>query len=73
MVTFRGRMIVKLMCHTLDFLDYALDASNAQLWRSGQVVPLRAKAFPLLHYLAERPGRGPTREATTLQEKHRIW
>ena len=45
------------MGDTLGFLDYALDAANAQLWRGGQVVPLRAKAFTLLHYLAERPGR----------------
>jgi DNA-binding winged helix-turn-helix (wHTH) protein/tetratricopeptide (TPR) repeat protein len=54
-------MIVKSVGDTLGFLDYALDAANAQLWRGGQVVPLRAKAFTLLHYLAERPGRLATK------------
>jgi DNA-binding winged helix-turn-helix (wHTH) protein/tetratricopeptide (TPR) repeat protein len=42
---------------TLGFLDYELDAANAQLRRGGQVVPLRLKAFTLLQYLAGRPGR----------------
>ena len=55
--TFRGRMIVTSVSDTLGFLDYTLDAANAQLWRGGQVVPLRAKAFTLLDYLAGRPGR----------------
>jgi DNA-binding winged helix-turn-helix (wHTH) protein/tetratricopeptide (TPR) repeat protein len=50
-------MIVTSESGTLGFLDYALDAANAQLWRGGQIVPLRLKAFTLLHYLAERPGR----------------
>jgi DNA-binding winged helix-turn-helix (wHTH) protein/tetratricopeptide (TPR) repeat protein len=45
------------MSDTVGFLDYALDAANAQLRRGGQVVPLRLKAFTLLQYLAERPGR----------------
>jgi DNA-binding winged helix-turn-helix (wHTH) protein len=50
-------MIVKSVSDTLGFLDFALDTANAQLWRGRQIVPLRPKAFALLHYLAERPGR----------------
>src|SRR5215471_15028681 len=50
-------MTVKSVGDTVRFCDYTLDVANAQLWRGGQVVPLRAKAFDLLHYLAERPGR----------------
>jgi DNA-binding winged helix-turn-helix (wHTH) protein/tetratricopeptide (TPR) repeat protein len=50
-------MIVRSVRETLGFLDFTLDAANAQLSRGGQVVPLRAKAFDLLRYLAERAGR----------------
>lgn len=46
----------------LVFADFHLDLANEQLWREGQVVPLRPKLFALLRYLVEHAGRLVARE-----------
>jgi len=44
------------------FPPFRLEPQAARLWRNGEVVPLRAKTFSVLRYLAERPGRLVTRD-----------
>lgn len=44
------------------FSEFRLDATNEQLWRGGQAITLRPKAFAVLKYLLERPGRLVSKE-----------
>jgi DNA-binding winged helix-turn-helix (wHTH) protein len=37
------------------FVDFRLDPNDAQLWRRGQVVKIKPKAFDVLRYLIELP------------------
>src|SRR5262245_26799090 len=46
----------------LGFLDFVLDAGNAQLVRGAETIPLRPKALTLLSCLATRPGRLTTKD-----------
>ncbi len=39
------------------FSEFKLDVANEKLWRGGQAITLRPKAFAVLKYLLERPGR----------------
>ena len=39
------------------FAPYRLDLQNEQLWRADDLIPLRAKPFALLRYMAENPAR----------------
>jgi len=39
------------------FAPFRLDLENEQLWRAEKLVPLRAKPFALLRYMAENPVR----------------
>ncbi len=39
------------------FAPYRLDLQNEQLWRGDTLLPLRAKPFALLRFMAENPGR----------------
>ncbi|MEM7309943.1 MAG: AAA family ATPase [Planctomycetota bacterium] len=41
----------------LSFGDFRLDPSNECLWKAGEAIPLRPKAYALLRYLADNPGR----------------
>jgi len=45
----------------VEFLSFRLDLVNQQLWRDAELLPLRAKPFAVLAYLAGRPGRLVTR------------
>jgi predicted ATPase/DNA-binding winged helix-turn-helix (wHTH) protein len=45
------------------FDPFCLDLANECLWRGSQVIKLRPKAFAVLAYLIERPGRLVTKEA----------
>src|SRR5215471_16037453 len=44
------------------FHSFRLDAVNQCLWRGEQRVPITPKAFDLLRYLVEHPGRLVTQE-----------
>jgi len=44
------------------FQTFRLDARNQCLWRGEQRVPLAPKAFDVLRYLVENPGRLVTQE-----------
>ncbi len=44
------------------FPPFRLDLLNEQLWKNGQLVPLRPKAFAVLRHLAERAGRLVTKD-----------
>ena len=44
------------------FAPFQLDVSNEQLWKNGQVIPLRPKTLAVLQYLLEHPGRLITKE-----------
>lgn len=46
----------------LSFPPFRLDLANEQLWREGQLIPLRPKTFAILRYLAEHSGRLVTKE-----------
>jgi DNA-binding winged helix-turn-helix (wHTH) protein len=39
------------------FASYRLDLQNEQLWRADSLIPLRAKPFALLRFMAENPAR----------------
>jgi DNA-binding winged helix-turn-helix (wHTH) protein/tetratricopeptide (TPR) repeat protein len=39
------------------FAPFRLDVQNEQLWRADKLVPLRAKPFALLRFMAENPAR----------------
>ena len=39
------------------FSEFKLDVANEKLWRGGQAITLRPKAFAVLKYLLERPGQ----------------
>ncbi len=39
------------------FAPYRLDLQNEQLWRADDLIPLRAKPFALLRFMAENPAR----------------
>ena len=41
----------------LVFAPYRLDLQNEQLWRADNLIPLRAKPFALLRFMAENPAR----------------
>src|SRR5580704_1293139 len=41
----------------LVFASYRLDLLNEQLWRADNLIPLRAKPFALLRFMAENPAR----------------
>jgi hypothetical protein len=41
----------------LVFASYRLDLQNEQLWRANNLIPLRAKPFALLRFMAENPAR----------------
>jgi DNA-binding winged helix-turn-helix (wHTH) protein len=41
----------------LAFPPFQLDLDNERLWREVQEIPLRPKAFAVLRYLVEHPGR----------------
>lgn len=47
---------------TISFAEFELDARHRQLFRSGKVVSLNAKAFDLLLFLAENSGRVVSKE-----------
>src|SRR5262245_3149730 len=47
---------------TLHFSPFVLDALEGRLLREGEVVPLRHRAFRVLHYLALRPGQLVTKD-----------
>ena len=40
----------------LAFDAFHLDVAGHRLWRGDREVPLRPKAWDVLHYLVERPG-----------------
>src|SRR5262245_57461862 len=42
---------------TVRFPRFVLDAAEGRLFREGQVVPLRHRAFEVLDHLARRPGQ----------------
>src|SRR5262245_40883792 len=42
---------------SLVFLDFRLDLGNACLWRGPDAIKLKPKAFDVLCYLVEHPGR----------------
>jgi DNA-binding winged helix-turn-helix (wHTH) protein len=44
------------------FADCRLDPDNAQLWRGGQVLKIKPKAFDVLLYLVERAGQLVTKD-----------
>lgn len=44
------------------FAEFRLDPTNELLWRGGQAITLRPKAFAVLKYLTERPGRLVSKE-----------
>lgn len=44
------------------FSEFKLDLTGEQLWRGGQAITLRPKAFAVLKYLLERPGRLVSKE-----------
>ena len=46
----------------ITFAEYELDAARRQLRRNGEIVPLKAKAFDVLLFLAENAGRIITKE-----------
>lgn len=46
----------------LSFSPFRLDLANEQLWREGQLIPLRPKTFTILRYLAEHPKQLVTKE-----------
>src|SRR5215208_4912345 len=51
------------------FSEFKLDTDNEQLWRDEQVITLRPKAYAVLKYLMERPGR-PVSKDELLKE---VW
>lgn len=46
----------------LEFPPFRLDLDNERLWRGTDEIPLRPKAFSVLRYLVEHPGRLVSRE-----------
>jgi DNA-binding winged helix-turn-helix (wHTH) protein/tetratricopeptide (TPR) repeat protein len=46
----------------ISFGEYHLDTRNERLWRGSSRIPLRAKSFALLQYLAERNGQLITKD-----------
>jgi DNA-binding winged helix-turn-helix (wHTH) protein len=48
--------------HSLHFGPFHLDPANACVWRGMDVLPLTPKAFAVLHYLVEHPGRLVSKE-----------
>jgi DNA-binding winged helix-turn-helix (wHTH) protein/predicted ATPase len=46
----------------LRFAPFVLDAAEGRLLRAGEIVPLRHRAFRVLHYLALRPGQLVTKD-----------
>src|SRR5579872_4820811 len=46
----------------LMFSPFRLDLATGKLWRADKLVPLRPKAFAVLRYLAEHPGRLVTQD-----------
>jgi DNA-binding winged helix-turn-helix (wHTH) protein/tetratricopeptide (TPR) repeat protein len=44
------------------FPPYWLDPANQQLWMGQESIPLNRKAFAVLHFLAQRPGRLVTKD-----------
>jgi DNA-binding winged helix-turn-helix (wHTH) protein len=53
------------MLHTLVFPPFRLDITNETLWRENKELPLRAKPFRILRYLAEHPRRLVTQQELT--------
>jgi DNA-binding winged helix-turn-helix (wHTH) protein len=51
--------------HTLVFPPFRLDVTNETLWRGRKELPLRAKPFRILRYLAEHPQRLVTQQELT--------
>src|SRR5262245_224500 len=48
--------------HSMYFGPFHLDPVNACVWRGTDVLPLTPKAFAVLHYLVEHPGRLVSKE-----------
>lgn len=46
----------------IEFAPFRLDPADERLWRGAKPVPLTPKAFAVLRYLAERPGRLVTKQ-----------
>jgi DNA-binding winged helix-turn-helix (wHTH) protein/tetratricopeptide (TPR) repeat protein len=44
------------------FPPFWLDPANEQLWTGQQTIPLNRKAYAVLHFLAQRPGRLVTKD-----------
>jgi len=53
------------MLHTLLFPPFRLDITNETLWRDNKELPLRAKPFRILRYMAEHPQRLVTQQELT--------
>src|SRR5262245_60808553 len=51
------------------FPPFRLDPVNEQVWREGQLVPLRPKLFAILRYLVEHAGRLVPRDELL----HAVW
>ena len=47
---------------SVSFGAFRLDPQNACLWREAEMIKLTPKAFAVLHYLLEHPGRIITKE-----------
>src|SRR4029450_10068684 len=48
--------------NVIRFPPFALDVSNARLYRGDEVIPLRGKTLAVLAYLVARPGRLVTKD-----------
>jgi DNA-binding winged helix-turn-helix (wHTH) protein/tetratricopeptide (TPR) repeat protein len=56
----------------LHFGSFCLDLDSERLWRGGDPVPLRPKAWALLRYLAERPERLVSKEELLVTVWHDV-
>ena len=43
--------------HLIRFGPFHLETTQTRLWHGERVIPLRFRAFAMLRYLAEHPGR----------------
>ena len=67
-----ARRVVLTSAPMIEFPPYRMDPRAERLWRGTQPVPLRPKAWTLLHYLAQRPGLLVTKEEAEKRRFDRV-